>query len=104
MATKRTREPQGGEISTRARVGVVKAAAAGPVAGFGRRTVSMPSDVLSEVERRVGQREFSAWMTDAARIKLERERLDELLEGWRISPEANEEALARLRDALEEVL
>ena len=44
-----------------------------------RRTVSMPENVISAAEDRVGAREFSAYVTTAVRRQLERDRLSELL-------------------------
>ena len=47
--------------------------------GVGRRTVSMPQDVLAEVDGRVGAREFSGYVTAAVRRQLQRDKLGEFL-------------------------
>ena len=53
-----------------------------PVAGegVGRRTVSMPQDVLAEVDSRVGARGFSPYVAEAVRRQLRHDKLSEFLE------------------------
>lgn len=51
-----------------------------PPGGMGRRTVSMPQDVLAEVDSRVGARGFSAYVAEAVRLQLRHDRLAEFLE------------------------
>ncbi len=45
----------------------------------GRRTVSMPSDVIAEIDGRVGAREFSGYVTAAVRRQLQRDKIAEFL-------------------------
>lgn len=42
-------------------------------------SVSMPRRVVDEIKQRVGPREFSGYLTEAAERKLELDRLDDLL-------------------------
>jgi len=46
----------------------------------GRRTVSMPQDVLAEVDSRVGARGFSPYVAEAVRRQLRHDKLGEFLE------------------------
>ena len=46
----------------------------------GRRTVSMPQDVLAEVDSRVGGRGFSSYVAEAVRRQLRHDKLNEFLE------------------------
>lgn len=46
---------------------------------MGRRTVSLPQDLIAEVEHQVAPREFSSYVAGAVRRQLERDRLDALL-------------------------
>ena len=45
----------------------------------GRRTVSMPADVIAEIDGRVGAREFSGYVTAAVRRQLQRDKIAEFL-------------------------
>ena len=45
----------------------------------GRRTVSMPQDVLAEVDSRVGARGFSPYVAEAVRRQLRHDKLGEFL-------------------------
>ena len=51
-----------------------------PVAGVGRRTVSISQDVLSEVDSRVGARGFSSYVAEAVRRQLQHDKLGEFLD------------------------
>ena len=51
-----------------------------PGEGVGRRTVSMPQDVLAEVDSRVGARGFSPYVAEAVRRQLRHDKLSEFLE------------------------
>lgn len=51
-----------------------------PGDGVGRRTVSMPQDVLAEVDSRVGARGFSPYVAEAVRRQLRHDKLSEFLE------------------------
>lgn len=42
-------------------------------------SVSMPRGVVDEIKQRVGPREFSGYLTEAAARRLELDRLDDLL-------------------------
>ena len=44
-----------------------------------KRSVSMPSSVAADVKERVGSREFSAYVTEAVRRKLQQDALDDLI-------------------------
>lgn len=45
----------------------------------GRRTVSLPQDVIEEIAGRVGAREFSGYVTAAVRRQLQRDKISEFL-------------------------
>ena len=51
-----------------------------PVTGVGRRTVSLPQDVLAEVDSRVGARGFSPYVAEAVRRQLQHDKLGEFLD------------------------
>ena len=53
---------------------------AGEPVGVGRRTVSMPQEVLAEVDSRVGARGFSPYVAEAVRRQLQRDKLGEFLD------------------------
>ena len=57
-----------------------RASAPVPGEGVGRRTVSMPQDVLAEVDSRVGARGFSPYVAEAVRRQLRHDKLSEFLE------------------------
>ena len=51
-----------------------------PGDGVGRRTVSMPQELLAEVDSRVGARGFSPYVAEAVRRQLRHDKLSEFLE------------------------
>lgn len=84
-------------MATRKRPGADLAMRPAAEVNYGRRTVSMPNEVLSEVDSRVGARQFSAYVTDAVRRQLERDKLRDLLADYGpISDKARAAADARI--------
>jgi metal-responsive CopG/Arc/MetJ family transcriptional regulator len=76
-----------------------------PGLAFGRRTVSMPADVLERVERRVGSRGFSAYVTEAVRRQLNRDALQEYIDEVEMeSGPITEAELSRARQRIEKAL
>ena len=57
-----------------------RASAPVPGEGVGRRTVSMPQELLAEVDSRVGARGFSPYVAEAVRRQLRHDKLSEFLE------------------------
>lgn len=53
--------------------------AGGHDAEYGRRTVTMPEQLIDAVASRTGQRGFSAYVSKAVARQLEQDRLDELV-------------------------
>ena len=47
--------------------------------GYSKKSISIPTRVLAEVQERVGQRGFSAYVTAALEWKLQRDALDDIL-------------------------
>ena len=45
---------------------------------YSKKSVSIPKRVLADVQERVGQRGFSAYVTEALRLKLQRDMLDDI--------------------------
>lgn len=73
--------------------------------GVGRRTVSMPQEVLAEVDSRVGARGFSPYVAEAVRRQLRHDKLTEFLEqaqqtGGPITDEEREAARKAVADAM----
>lgn len=86
----------------------LRASAPVPGDGVGRRTVSMPQDVLSEVDSRVGVRGFSPYVAEAVRRQLRHDRLSEFLEqaeeaGGPITDEERRDAREAVAEAMSHV-
>ncbi len=73
--------------------------------GVGRRTVSMPQEVLAEVDGRVGARGFSPYVAEAVRRQLRHDKLTDFLEqaqqtGGAITDEERKAARKAVADAM----